>query len=220
MYESFKEDTTSINKKIIKFLKKNIILKEDYFDTILSIGSDEENEINTSTKSDENEDEQQNEEEEEKDKKNKKFKKKKKKEDNTAEIEEIMKKKVIENKKSQLKELFEKIKQRHKEIIEKKPYYIYEPTLTSNTLLKDFEKEFWIMTKLNKCANCGAISAKFKKFNNLRFFRIMPSDKDKKKMAKIGIDVEKGALEHGASRREKEKKKKDKKIRKKKKKTP
>ena len=215
MYESFKEDTTSINKKIIKFLKKNIILKEDYFDTILSIGSDEENEINTSTKSDENEDEQQNEEEEEKDKKNKKFKKKKKKEDNTAEIEEIMKKKVIENKKSQLKELFEKIKQRHKEIIEKKPYYIYEPTLTSNTLLKDFEKEFWIMTKLNKCSNCGAISAKFKKFNNLRFFRIMPSDKDKKKMAKIGIDVEKGALEHGASRREKEKKKKDKKNKKK-----
>ncbi len=184
MYESFKEDTTSINKKIIKFLKKNIILKEDYFDTILSIGSDEENEINTSTKSDENEDEQQNEEEEEKNKKNKKFKKKKKKEDNTAEIEEIMKKKVIENKKSQLKELFEKIKQRHKEIIEKKPYYIYEPTLTSNTLLKDFEKEFWIMTKLNKCANCGAISAKFKKFNNLRFFRIMPSDKDKKKNGK------------------------------------
>ena len=35
MYESFREDTSSLNKKIIKFIKKNIILKEDYFDSIL-----------------------------------------------------------------------------------------------------------------------------------------------------------------------------------------
>ena len=61
------------------------------------------------------------------------------------------------------------------------------------------------MTKLNKCANCGAISAKFKKLNNLRFFRIMPSKKDKIRMSKIVIDVEKRVLEHGAHKREKEK---------------
>ena len=77
--------------------------------------------------------------------------------------------------------MFDKISQRHKEVIKEKKYYVYEPTLTSNTLLKDFEKEFWAMTKLSKCANCGAISAKFKKFNNLRFFRIMPSIRDKKR---------------------------------------
>ena len=57
------------------------------------------------------------------------------------------------------------------------------------------------MSKLNKCQNCGALSAKYKKMNNLRFFRITPSEKDKKKMAKLGIDMEKGALEHGASKR-------------------
>ena len=126
-----------------------------------------------------------------------------------------MKKQVLERKKNQVKDLLKKLEKRHKEIINKKPYYIYEPTLTGNTLIKDFEKEFWTMTKLNKCANCGAISAKFKKFNNLRFFRIMPSKDVKKKMAKIGIDVEKGALEHGVHKREKEKSKKEKKKKKK-----
>ena len=138
-----------------------------------------------------------------KDKKNKKNKKKNKKDNKPAEIEEVIKKGILERKKKQIKELFEKIKERHNEIIEKKSYYIYEPKLNSNTLIKDFEKEFWTMTKLNKCANCGAIAAKFKKFNNLRFFRVMPSKKEKEKMAKIGIDVEKGALEHGACKREK-----------------
>ena len=122
---------------------------------------------------------------------------------------------LINSKKKEIKELFNKLEQRHKEILEKKSYYVYEPSLTSNTLIKDFEKEFWIMTKLNKCANCGAISAKFKKFNNVRFFRIMPSNKEKKRMAKIGIDVEKGALEHGVNKREKEKNKKEKKNKKK-----
>ena len=219
MYESFKEDTSSLNKKIYKFIKNNIILKEDYFDSI-SLDSDEEKDINTSTKSDENEEniniDEEKEKESKKSKKNKKNKKKNnKKENKPAQIEEIIKKEVLEKKKKQIKELFEKIKKRHNEIIEKKPYYIYEPTLTSNTLIKDFEKEFWTMTKLNKCANCGAISAKFKKFNNPRFFRVMPSKKEKQKMAQIGIDVEKGALEHGASKREKEKLKKDKKNKKK-----
>ena len=78
MYETFREDTTLINKKIFNFLKENIIIKEDYFDSFLT-GSDKENDINTNTKSDENEVEQQNEEEEEKEKKTKKGKKKKKK---------------------------------------------------------------------------------------------------------------------------------------------
>ena len=118
-----------------------------------------------------------------------------------------MKEEILKRKETQLEEIFKKIEERHKEIIKEKPYYIYEPSLTSNTLLKDFEKEFWTMSKLNKCQNCGALSAKFKKMNNLRFFRITPSEKDKKKMAKLGIDMEKGALEHGASKREKEKNK-------------
>ena len=209
MYESFKEDTSSLNKKKIKFIKDNLLLNKDYFNS-LSIDSEEENEINTSTKTDENENNENS--DEEKEEKSKKNKKKKKKDDNSAEIEEKIKKEVLERKKNQIKELFEKIKERHKEITDKKPYYIYEPSLTGNTLIKDFEKEFWTMTKLNKCANCGAISVKFKKFNNLRFFKIIPSNREKKKMAKIGIDVEKGALEHGANKREKEKAKKKIKI--------
>ena len=212
MYESFKEDTSSLNKTIIKFIKNNIILKEDYFDSIPIDSEEEENENYPSTKSDEEEKEE--EEEEEVNKKTKKKKKKDKKENNN-ETEEKMKKQVLERKKNQVKDLLKKLEKRHKEIINKKPYYIYEPTLTGNTLIKDFEKEFWTMTKLNKCANCGAISAKFKKFNNLRFFRIMPSKDVKKKMAKIGIDVEKGALEHGVHKREKEKSKKEKKKKKK-----
>ena len=212
MYESFKEDTSSLNKKIIKYIKNNILLKEDYFDSI-PIDSEQENDNCQSTKSDEEEKE---EEEEEKTKKKKKKEKKDKKDrkENNNETEEKIKRQVLERKKNQIKELFKKLEQRHKEIINKKPYYVYEPTLTSNTLIKDFEKEFWTMTKLNKCANCGAISAKFKKFNNLRFFRVMPSKDVKKKMAKIGIDAEKGALEHGAHKREKEKLKKEKKMKK------
>ena len=211
MYESFKEDTSSLNKTIIKFIKNNIILKEDYFDSIPIDSEEEENENYPSTKSDEEEKE----EEEKKEKKKNKKKKKKVKKENNSETEEKMKKQVLERKKNQVKDLLKKLEKRHKEIINKKPYYIYEPTLTGNTLIKDFEKEFWTMTKLNKCANCGAISAKFKKFNNLRFFRIMPSKDVKKKMAKIGIDVEKGALEHGVHKREKEKSKKEKKKKKK-----
>ena len=45
------------------------------------------------------------------------------------------------------------------------------------------------MIKLNKCQNCGALAAKYKKMNNLRFFRIRLSEKDKKKVTKIGIDA-------------------------------
>ena len=195
MYESFKEDTSSLNKKIIQFIKNNLLKNKDYFDSILLNSNIEEENI---------EEEINNEE----DKGNKKNKAKKNKQENAPKIEEKMKKEILKNKEKELEEIFDKIENRHKEIIEKKPYYIYEPSLTSNTLIKDFEKEFWAMTKLNKCQNCGALAAKFKKMNNLRFFRIMPSEKDKKKMAKIGIDTEKGALEHGASKREKEKNKK------------
>ena len=193
MYESFKEDTSLINIKILKFIKNNLLINKDYFDSIINSVIEKEN------IEDENNEEKENED--------KKYKSKKSKQDNSSKIEEKMKEEILKRKETQLEEIFKKIEERHKEIIKEKPYYIYEPSLTSNTLLKDFEKEFWTMSKLNKCQNCGALSAKFKKMNNLRFFRITPSEKDKKKMAKLGIDMEKGALEHGASKREKEKNK-------------
>ena len=193
MYESFKEDTSLINIKILKFIKNNLLINKDYFDSIINSVIEKEN------IEDENNEEKENED--------KKYKSKKSKQDNSSKIEEKMKEEILKRKETQLKEIFKKIEERHKEIIKEKPYYIYEPSLTSNTLLKDFEKEFWIMSKLNKCQNCGALSAKYKKMNNLRFFRITPSEKDKKKIAKLGIDMEKGALEHGASKREKEKNK-------------
>lgn len=193
MYESFKEDTSLINIKILKFIKNNLLINKDYFDSIINSVIEKEN------IDDENNEEKENED--------KKYKSKKSKQDNSSKIEEKMKEEILKRKETQLEEIFKKIEERHKEIIKEKPYYIYEPSLTSNTLLKDFEKEFWTMSKLNKCQNCGALSAKFKKMNNLRFFRITPSEKDKKKMAKLGIDMEKGALEHGASKREKEKNK-------------
>lgn len=193
MYESFKEDTSLINIKILKFIKNNLLINKDYFDSIINSVIEKEN------IEDENNEEKENED--------KKYKSKKSKQDNSSKIEEKMKEEILKRKETQLEEIFKKIEERHKEIIKEKPYYIYEPSLTSNTLLKDFEKEFWTMSKLNKCQNCGALSAKYKKMNNLRFFRITPSEKDKKKMAKLGIDMEKGALEHGASKREKEKNK-------------
>ena len=193
MYESFKEDTSLINIKILKFIKNNLLINKDYFDSIINSVIEKEN------IEDENNEEKENED--------KKYKSKKSKQDNSSKIEEKMKEEILKRKETQLEEIFKKIEERHKEIIKEKPYYIYEPSLTSNTLLKDFEKEFWTMSKLNKCQNCGALSAKYKKMNNLRFFRITPSEKDKKKMAKLGIDMEKGALEHGASKRDKEKNK-------------
>ena len=193
MYESFKEDTSLINIKILKFIKNNLLINKDYFDSIINSVIEKEN------IEDENNEEKENED--------KKYKSKKSKQDNSSKIEEKMKEEILKRKENQLEEIFKKLEERHKEIIKEKPYYIYEPSLTSNTLLKDFEKEFWTMSKLNKCQNCGALSAKYKKMNNLRFFRITPSEKDKKKMAKLGIDMEKGALEHGASKREKEKNK-------------
>jgi hypothetical protein len=198
MYETFKENTSSINNKIIKFIKNNLLINKNYFDSII-INSEEEEEENVENENNEEED-------------NKKKSKKNKQEN--PKIEEEMRKKILEKKEKELEEIFNKIELKHKEIIKQKPYYIYEPSLTSNTLIKDFEKEFWSMTKLNKCSNCGALSAKFKKMNNLRFFRIMPNERDKKKMEKLGIDLEKGALEHGVSKREKEKNKKKEKKRK------
>ena len=202
MYESFKEDTSAINKRIIKFIKDNLLINKNYFDSII-IDSEEKEE--KETKENKKDDE----------KESKKNKSKKNKQESTLKTEEVMKKEILTKKLNELEEIFKKIESRHKEILKEKPYYIYEPSLTGNTLLKDFEKEFWSTTKLSKCQNCGALTAKFKKMNNLRFFRIMPNEKDKKNMAKMGIDLEKGALEHGASKREKDKeKKKRKKIKK------
>ena len=42
MYESFKEDTSSINKKIILFIKNNLLKNKDYFDSILLNAKTEE----------------------------------------------------------------------------------------------------------------------------------------------------------------------------------
>ena len=36
MYESYKENTSSINKKILNFIKNSILLNPNYFDNILS----------------------------------------------------------------------------------------------------------------------------------------------------------------------------------------
>ena len=107
-----------------------------------------------------------------------------------------------------LKELFINIFNKQEKIIEKKPKIIYEQSVTNLTLLKEFEKEFWLMTKMNKCANCGAISKKYKKFYNIKIFQINISEKERKKMEKSGIDVDKNALEHGIGERTKKKMKK------------
>ena len=199
MYETLRENTSELNQKILQFIKENLLLNKKYFQN-LTFEIEEKKEEDT-----DNENEQ----------KTKSKKNKSKKNDNNEQNEEQLQKKVLSSKKKILKEIFSKIKQRQQEILTTKPENIYEPSLTSITLLKDFEKEFWTMTKMNKCANCGATSVKYKKFNNSRFFRIIPSLKEKKKMEKIGIDVEKGALEHGDSRRKKEKLKKEKKKNKK-----
>ena len=44
MYESLKEDTSVLNKKIFKFLKENLLINSDYFDS-LSLNSEDENEM-------------------------------------------------------------------------------------------------------------------------------------------------------------------------------
>ena len=76
MYESFKEDTSKINQKIVKFLKNSIIINKNYFDSILS-----NSEINAEKIIEEN-----NNEKEIKD--NKKNKSKKNKQENSSQIEE------------------------------------------------------------------------------------------------------------------------------------
>ena len=127
MYESYKENTSSINKKILNFIKNSILLNPNYFDNILS---EEEAEIDKEEKKSEEE----NNNKEERDSKKNKPKKK----DESSKIEDEMKKMILKNKEKQLEEIFKKIELRHKEILKQKPYYICEPTLTINTLIKDF----------------------------------------------------------------------------------
>ena len=119
MYESFKENTSFINKKILNFIKNSILLNPNYSDNILS---EEEAEIDKEEKKSEEE----NNNKEERDSKKNKTKKKDEK------------KMILKNKEKQLEEIFKKIELRHKEILKQKPYYICEPTLTINALIKDF----------------------------------------------------------------------------------
>ena len=182
MYESFGESTDNFNKKILMFVNENLNLNKDYFNNL----NFDSNNNDSKDESFDNEDE------------NKKSK------INLENMQKMIKK----EKKKLLKEIFIKIFERQEKIIEKKPKIIYEQNVTTTTLLKEFEKEFWILSKLNKCSNCGATSKKYKKYNNLKIFQVNISEKERKKMEKSGIDVNKNALEYGLSERLKKKKQK------------
>ena len=201
MYESFGENTDDINRKIIKFINDNLTLDLNYFKDLNYDNSNNNFSKDDSFDNDNNDDE----------KKSKK-KKNKNKEKNDNENLEEMKKTIKKNKKKILKELFINIFNKQEKILEKKPKIIYEQSVTNLTLLKEFEKEFWLMTKINKCSNCGATSKRYKKFNNIKIFQINVSEKERKKMEKSGIDVDKNALEHGIGERTKKKNKKIKEI--------
>ena len=101
MYETMKENTHSLNQKIIRFIKNNLLINKNYFDSIL-VDSEIEEEENVEIENNEEED-------------NKK-KSKKNKQENTK-IEEKIKKQIIKNKEEKLDEIFKKIEIRHKEII-------------------------------------------------------------------------------------------------------
>ena len=73
MYESYQENTSNINRKIIKFIKSNILLNKNYFDSILSEQETEEENMNIEEKDDDKE------EKGEKDNKKNKSKKKEEK---------------------------------------------------------------------------------------------------------------------------------------------
>ena len=193
MYESFGESTDNLNKKILMFVNENLNLNKDYFNNL-----NFENNVNNDSKDDSFENENE----------NIKSKKKNKKENEDLINLEKMQKMIRKEKKKLLKEIFIKIFERQEKIIEKKPKIIYEQNVTTTTLLKEFEKEFWFLSKLNKCSNCGATSKKYKKYNNLKIFQVNISEKERKKMEKSGIDINKNALEHGLSERLKKKKEK------------
>ena len=148
MYESFGENTDDFNKKILMFVNENLNLNKDYFNNL-----NFENNVNNDSKDDSFENENE----------NIKSKKKNKKENEDLINLEKMQKMIRKEKKKLLKEIFIKIFERQEKIIEKKPKIIYEQNVTTTTLLKEFEKEFWLSSKLNKCSNCGATSKKYKK---------------------------------------------------------
>ena len=56
MYESFKEDTSLINIKILKFIKNNLLINKDYFDSIINSVIEKENIEDENNEEKENED--------------------------------------------------------------------------------------------------------------------------------------------------------------------
>ena len=186
MFENFGESCDKINRKILKFVRENLCKNKNYFDS-LDFNNDE-NSLNTTENEDENET-----------KKNKK-----KTTENEEKINKIQKKSLKMNK-IIFKEICNKINEKLN--LEKKNE-IFNISLTSNDLIEELKKEFWILSKNSKCQNCGASSMKYKKVNNVRFFKILPSEKEKKRMKKNGIDFEKDSLENGTNFRNNKKKEK------------
>ena len=184
MFESFGESCDKINRKILKFVKENLCFNKNYFDTL----EFNENSLNSTENEEENE------------------KKKTKKNNNEEKINKIRKLSLKMNK-ILFKEICDKMNEKLILINEKKEE-IFNVSLTSNDLIEELKKEFWILTKNSKCQNCGASSMKYKKVNNVRFFKILPSEKEKKRMIKNGIDFEKDSLENGTNFRNNKKKQK------------
>ena len=202
MYESFRESTEKYNEKIIQFLKDKIATNKEIFDSVIIVDEEEEQ------KSNEKEEEDDTEDKEKKGKGGRKKKKQSEKDEELAEALEETQKQVKSSKRKLLKEILAAIEEKIEKIKETKGKNVNELTLTGKTMINDFELEFWKLTKLNKCSNCGASSAKYKKVNNVKFFKVMPSEKEKKRMEKSGIDAHKDALDSGIASRIKKKQEK------------
>lgn len=206
MYETFRESTESFSEKIILFLKKNFATNKAIFDSEIITEKEENEEKNEEEKEDiDDVDDDQKEEGE------KKTSKKKKKVEENKKIEkaiEITKNATKIEKENRFHLLMEKLKERKNEIKKTKGRNLNNLTLTGKTMIIEFENEFWRMTKLNKCSNCGASSARYKKVTNVKFFQVIHSDKEKRRMEKSGIDSQKDALESGVAARINKKKKK------------
>ena len=201
MYESFGESCDKINRKILKFVKENLCINKNYFDTLDFNTNEENSSLNTTENEDENDDNNN----------NKKKNNKKKTNNNNEDKLNNIKKLSLKVNKIFFKEICNKINDKLEYINETKgKEEIYNVSLTSNDLIEELKKEFWILSKNSKCQNCGASSMKYKKVNNVRFFKILPSEKEKKRMIKNGIDFEKDSLENGAGFRMNKKREKNK----------
>ena len=118
MYESFGESTDNLNKKILMFVNENLNLNKDYFNNLNFDSNNNDSKDDSFEKEDENM-------------------------KNKINLEK-MQKMIKKEKKKKKKEIFIKIFERQEKIIEKKPKIIYEQNVTTTTLLKEFEKEFWL----------------------------------------------------------------------------